>query len=63
MKIKVLVTGIGIISSAGKNPEECWGNLIKGESMVQPDSRIEGLDISWSCPIKEFTPSKYIKNH
>ncbi|EAQ0263789.1 beta-ketoacyl-[acyl-carrier-protein] synthase family protein [Salmonella enterica] len=61
MKIKVLVTGIGIISSAGKDPEECWENLIKGESMAQPDSRLEGLDISWSCPIKEFTPSKYLR--
>lgn len=57
MKHKVVVTGMGIISSAGLTPGECWENLIKGKSMAIIDNRLNDLDVSWSCPIKNFTPS------
>ncbi len=57
MKHKVVVTGMGIISSAGLTPDECWENLIKGKSMTIIDNRLNTLDVSWSCPIKNFTPS------
>ncbi|MFH1062023.1 MAG: beta-ketoacyl-[acyl-carrier-protein] synthase family protein [Candidatus Omnitrophota bacterium] len=40
-KVRVVVTGLGIISSIGFGKDEFWKNLIKGKSGI---SRVEGFD-------------------
>lgn len=60
MKNKIVVTGMGIISSAGTSPEMCWENLLIGKGMTESDPRLNGLEVSWSCPIKNFKPAEHI---
>ena len=60
MKNKVVVTGIGIISSAGNTPEECRLTLLEGKGMTKPDPRLSNLEVSWSCRIQDFLPEQYM---
>ncbi|ENZ7914792.1 beta-ketoacyl synthase [Klebsiella aerogenes] len=60
MKNKVVVTGIGIISSAGNTPEECRLTLLEGKGMTKPDPRLSNLEVSWSCRIQNFIPEQHM---
>lgn len=60
MKHKVVVTGMGIISSAGDTPEICHATLLKGKGMAKTDPRLSSLNVSWSCPIQGFIPALHI---
>ncbi|WP_035341046.1 MULTISPECIES: beta-ketoacyl-[acyl-carrier-protein] synthase family protein [Dickeya] len=60
IKNKVVVTGMGIISSAGHTPEKCRMTLLEGKGMAKPDPRLSHLDVSWSCPIQDFVPEQHI---
>lgn len=60
MKSKVVVTGMGIISSAGHTPEACHSTLLEGKGMAKPDPRLRNLEVSWSCPIQGFTPAQHM---
>jgi 3-oxoacyl-[acyl-carrier-protein] synthase II len=64
MKNRVVVTGLGVVSSIGVGREEFWKNLISGKSGI---SKVEGFDTSaqathFGGEIKNFEFSKYIKN-
>jgi len=59
---RVVVTGLGVITSLGRDLETFWGNLMAGKSGV---SRIESFDISdyptqIAASIKDFNPEEYI---
>lgn len=62
MNKRIVVTGIGVISSIGTGKEEFWDNLLKGKSGI---SQITSLDTS-NYPthnggeIKNFKPELYI---
>ena len=62
MKRRVVVTGLGVVSSIGIGKDEFWNNLIAGKSGI---SDVELFDTS-SYPVhrggevKNFDPSKYI---
>lgn len=60
MKSKVVVTGMGIISSAGHTPEVCHSTLLEGKGMAKPDPRLSTLEVSWSCPIQDFIPDEHM---
>lgn len=60
MKSKVVVTGMGIISSAGHSPEACHSTLLQGMGMAKPDPRLRRLEVSWSCPIQDFIPDQHM---
>jgi 3-oxoacyl-[acyl-carrier-protein] synthase II len=60
MQTKVVVTGMGIISSAGHTPEACHSTLLAGKGMARPDPRLSSLEVSWSCPIQDFTPAQHM---
>jgi len=62
MNSRVVVTGLGVVSSLGMEVEEFWNNIIKGKSGV---SRIESFDTEGygsqiAAEIKEFDPGVYI---
>jgi 3-oxoacyl-[acyl-carrier-protein] synthase II len=62
MNRRVLVTGLGIVTSLGQEVETFWRRLLAGESGI---SRIERFDTSAFTvkiggEIKDFDPAKYI---
>lgn len=62
MKKRIVVTGMGVVSSIGTGVEEFWRQLILGTSGI---SRIESFDTSKHCThfggeIKNFMPGKFI---
>ena len=59
---RVVVTGLGVISSLGIGWEEFWGNLLAGKSGI---SRITAFDTSkydrhYAGEVKDFDPTKFI---
>jgi 3-oxoacyl-[acyl-carrier-protein] synthase II len=62
LKHRVVVTGMGIVTSLGSDLETFWSNLVAGKSGV---SRIESFDVSEyptqiAAEIKDFNPEDYI---
>ncbi len=62
---RVVVTGLGVVSSIGIGKDEFWANLIKGKSGI---SKISSFDISnyptqFGGEIKDFQPSQFINKH
>lgn len=60
----IVITGLGIISSIGKNKQDFWNNLINGKSGI---SEISSYDTSvYSChyggEIKDFDPLIFFKD-
>ncbi|NBD22501.1 beta-ketoacyl-ACP synthase II [Paenibacillus glycinis] len=61
MKQRVVVTGMGVMTSLGSELETFWGNLLEGKSGV---SLIEAFDVSEyptriAAEIKNFNPEEY----
>jgi len=61
MKQRVVVTGMGVITSLGSDLDQFWGNLMEGKSGV---SHIEAFDVSEyptriAAEIKGFNPEDY----
>ncbi len=62
MSNRVVITGLGVVSSLGMEAEEFWSNLIDGKSGI---SRIEKFDpeeypSQIGAEIKDFDPGNYI---
>lgn len=61
MKRRVVVTGMGVLTSLGSELEQFWGNLLEGKSGV---SLIEAFDVSEfptriAAEVKDFDPVAY----
>jgi len=61
LKHRVVVTGMGVMTSLGSDVEQFWGNLMEGKSGV---SVIEAFDVSEyptriAAEIKNFNPEDY----
>ncbi|QHW30099.1 beta-ketoacyl-ACP synthase II [Paenibacillus rhizovicinus] len=61
MKQRVVVTGMGVMTSLGSELETFWGNLMEGKSGV---STVEAFDVSEystriAAEIKNFNPEEY----
>lgn len=62
MKQRVVITGMGVVTSLGRDLETFWGNLMAGKSGV---SLIEAFDVSEyptkiAASIKDFNPEDFI---
>lgn len=62
MDRRVVITGLGVVSSLGMSADEFWNNILNGKSGV---SRIEKFDTSEfssqiGAEIKGFSPERYI---
>jgi 3-oxoacyl-[acyl-carrier-protein] synthase II len=62
---RVVITGLGVVSSIGIGKDEFWSNLIAGKSGI---SKIELFDTSkhkrhYGGEIKNFDPAKYISSN
>ncbi|QAY65571.1 beta-ketoacyl-ACP synthase II [Paenibacillus protaetiae] len=63
MKQRVVITGLGVMTSLGTEVEPFWGNLLEGKSGV---SYIEQFDVSEyptriAAEIKNFNPEDYVE--
>ena len=62
MNKRVVVTGLGVISSIGQGKDEFWKNLIAGRSGI---SKIDAFDTSehtthYGGQVKDFNPEKFL---
>ncbi len=62
MSNRVVITGLGVVSSLGMEVDEFWNNIINGKSGI---SKIEGFDPEGyssqiASEIKDFDPGDYI---
>ncbi|HEX7144712.1 MAG TPA: beta-ketoacyl synthase N-terminal-like domain-containing protein, partial [Gaiellaceae bacterium] len=53
---RVVVTGVGMVSPLGNDPETTWQNLVSGESGAGPITHFDTSDYSirFACELKEF---------
>lgn len=63
MKRRVVVTGLGVISSLGLDYETFWSSLVNGRSGVSMVSSFDTSDFESKigAEIKDFVPSNYIE--
>ena len=61
-EIRVVVTGIGVISPVGKGKEEFWNNLLAGKSGISEISRFDTTDFPTKIAgeVKDFDPGLYM---
>ncbi len=61
-KKRVVVTGIGLVSSIGKCPETFWKNLVAGQSGIGPISRFDATEFptKHAAEVKEFDPAEFL---
>lgn len=60
---RVVVTGMGVISSLGQTLDEVWESLLSGKSGAAPTVRIPNIDqytCNFSCQVKDFEPTSYM---
>lgn len=59
---RVVITGLGVVTSLGTTVEELWNNIINGKSGI---SRITKFDVTEypsqiASVVKDFSPEEYI---
>lgn len=58
---EIVVTGMGVVSSLGHDPEQLWANLLAGKSGVDTIDRfgIENYSVQIAGQVRDFDPLKY----
>lgn len=59
---RVVVTGMGIVSPLGHDPESTWKALVEGRSGAAPITLFDAapVEVKFACEVKGFDPSTYI---
>ena len=59
MSSRVVVTGIGMITSAGKNVNETWQRVLSGETAIDNITRFDtaNFKVKLAAEIKDFDPA------
>ncbi|PID26883.1 MAG: beta-ketoacyl-[acyl-carrier-protein] synthase II [Candidatus Cloacimonadota bacterium] len=62
MKRRVVVTGIGVISSVGKDADQFYNSLLEGKSGISAIERFDATDspVKIAGEIKDFNPEEYM---
>ena len=62
MKRRVVVTGMGLVTSVGESTEDTWEALLAGRSGARPIERFDPTDFSvrFACEVKGFDPTDYM---
>jgi 3-oxoacyl-[acyl-carrier-protein] synthase II len=57
---QVVVTGLGLVTSAGLGVEETWDRVCSGRPTAAPDPELAGLPVDFSCRVPGFDPAKQV---
>jgi 3-oxoacyl-[acyl-carrier-protein] synthase II len=59
---RVVITGVGMLSPLGNDPESSWESLVAGESGAGPITHFDtdGYDVHFACELKDFEPTTWI---
>lgn len=62
MKVRAVVTGLGVISPIGNSVEEAWGNMLAGQSGVGLVTRFDTANYTTKIAgeVKNFDPAAFI---
>ena len=62
MKRRVVVTGMGLVTSVGESTEDTWEALLAGRSGARPIERFDPTDfnVRFACEVKGFDPTDYM---
>jgi 3-oxoacyl-[acyl-carrier-protein] synthase II len=62
-KRRVVITGVGMVTPLGNDPESTWENLVAGESGAGPITHFDTTDYSvrFACELKDFEPTTWIE--
>lgn len=59
---RVVVTGMGVVSSLGNNVDSFWGNIVSGKSGAAPITKFNpaSFKTQFACEVKDFNPTQYL---
>jgi 3-oxoacyl-[acyl-carrier-protein] synthase II len=60
---RVVITGVGMATPLGNDPESTWQSLVAGESGAGPITHFDTTDYSvrFACELKDFDPTVWIE--
>ena len=63
MKLRVVVTGLGLVTPLGNNAEATWAGLMAGRSGAGPITKFDavGFPVRFACEVKDFDPLDYVE--
>lgn len=61
MTNKVVVTGMGVLCSAGATVSQFWDNIVQKKVLTQYDTRLENAPVKYSCPLSNWNPKPRLK--
>ena len=58
----MVITGVGMVSPLGNDPESTWERLVAGESGAGPITHFDtsDYDVHFACELKDFEPTTWI---
>lgn len=59
---RVVVTGMGVVSSLGNDVDSFWKSVVAGKSGATPISKFnpESFKTQFACEVKDFNPAQYL---
>ncbi|MDX1579127.1 MAG: beta-ketoacyl synthase N-terminal-like domain-containing protein, partial [Gemmatimonadota bacterium] len=63
MKRRVAITGVGLVTPIGLDPESTWSALVEGVSGAAPITHFDASDqdVRFACEVKGFDPGPYME--
>jgi 3-oxoacyl-[acyl-carrier-protein] synthase II len=60
---RVVITGVGMVTPLGNDPDTTWANLVAGESGAGPITRFDASEyaVRFACELKDYDPTTWIE--